>query len=369
MELPLRAVRAIFSDIDGTLVHYAHVLERSGYSLNGADSDKDGGLAEFIHKPTGVTIPVLKVPSTTLSGGYISKKTLDLVADLRARGVIFCLLTGARTRTFMKRHETRTIPFPDFGVCEGGGKIFTFHESTGAAELDESWIQQFAHIAGDWQQLDTDPLERQGLLWDCFREMHKAGYNLDAVSLSTGFYVDVRTVRKQKLDEDGQQAAASTEDSGDMFVSLQAEEEAARSLFCGSEGNFSDRFGVSFVMNLGKGHVAPNGCNKRKAVEYIMQKTGQWLSLTTKTTWNLPSFASQEWSPALRTAVQLASWISTLLLVWVVWSMVLHQDGRLALLGKEELRNSGHRGFENTVGSGKLPAACSGWLLSYRVWP
>ncbi|CAE7254839.1 hypothetical protein AK812_SmicGene41205 [Symbiodinium microadriaticum] len=274
MELPLRAVRAIFSDIDGTLVHYAHVLERSGYCLNRADADKDGGLTEFIHKPTGATIPALKVPSTTLSGGYISKKTVDLVADLRARGVIFCLLTGARTRTFMKRHETQTIPFPDFGVCEGGGKIFTFNESTGAAELDEKWIEQFARIAGDWRQLDSDPLERQGLLWDCFREMHKAGYNLDAVSLSTGFYVDVRKVRKQKSDEDGQQAAASTEDSRDMFVSLETEEEAARGLFCGGEGNFSDRFGVGFVMNLGKGHVAPTGCNKRKAVEYIMQKTG-----------------------------------------------------------------------------------------------
>ena len=118
MELPLRAVRAIFSDIDGTLVHYAHVLERSGYCLNGADADEDGGLTEFIHKPTGTKIPVLKVPSTTLSGGYVSKKTMDLVADLRARGVIFCLLTGARTCTFMKRHETRTIPFPDPQVLQ-----------------------------------------------------------------------------------------------------------------------------------------------------------------------------------------------------------------------------------------------------------
>jgi len=274
MELPLRAVRAIFSDIDGTLVHYAHVLERSGYCLNGADADEDGGLTEFIHKPTGTKIPVLKVPSTTLSGGYVSKKTMDLVADLRARGVIFCLLTGARTCTFMKRHETRSIPFPDFGVCEGGGKIFTFNESTGAAELDEEWIKQFAVIAGDWQQLDSDPLERRGLLWDCFREMHKAGYHLDAVSLSTGFYVDVRKGRKQNSDEDGQQAAKRAEDFGDMFASLEAEEEAARALFCGSEGNFLDRFGVGFVMNLGKGHVAPIGCNKRKAVEYIMQKAG-----------------------------------------------------------------------------------------------
>ena len=282
IQLPLKAVRAVFSDVDGTLVHYAHVLERSGYCLAGGNDStslEDGSMTEFIHETTNTRIPVLKVPSTTLHGGYISQKTMDLVAELRARGVIFCLLTGARTQTFLKRHDTRTLPLPDFGVCEGGGKIFTFNNATAAAELDQEWIAQFAGVCGDWQQLDRPPLEREGKLWDCFRLMHEDGYTLDAKSLSTGFYVDVRKGRKPPTDsaqgKPKSEGADGVADSGDMFTALEAEEERAKALFTGgADVSFRHRFGLEFVMNLGKGHVSPVGCNKRKAVEYIMSRAG-----------------------------------------------------------------------------------------------
>ncbi|CUG06574.1 Hypothetical protein, putative, partial [Bodo saltans] len=147
----------------------------------------------FLHTPSGTKVPSVKVPSLTLGGGYVSLASLELAEELRCRfGVSIILMTGARTSTMLMRRKSGTIPIVDYDVCEGGGKVF---EVFGRPTLEEptlcpSWTAQFVSTTGAPEQLDSDPLTRQGPLWDVFRILHADGYHLDAKSFSTSFLVD-----------------------------------------------------------------------------------------------------------------------------------------------------------------------------------
>lgn len=90
--------KLIFSDIDGTLVHIADdKLQRYG------TLSEDGRVFRVAEDSTGpVAVRPLPVSSTG-TVAFISEKTLKLVAELRKKGHIFVLISGARSSTFMER--------------------------------------------------------------------------------------------------------------------------------------------------------------------------------------------------------------------------------------------------------------------------
>jgi len=92
---------AVFSDIDGTLVHYPVDLSKEDNSL-------------LIHLP----------PSKTGTRGVISRKTLYLCQKLRSvnNGTPLILVSGMRTTTLFQRMPY--LPTADAYVCESGGRIF-----------------------------------------------------------------------------------------------------------------------------------------------------------------------------------------------------------------------------------------------------
>lgn len=91
--------KLIFSDIDGTLVHIADdKLQRYG------TLSEDGRLFRVAEESTGPALAVRPLPvSSTGTVAFISEKTLKLVAELRKKGHIFVLISGARSSTFMER--------------------------------------------------------------------------------------------------------------------------------------------------------------------------------------------------------------------------------------------------------------------------
>ena len=94
-----RHKHAVFSDIDGTLVHYPVDLSKEDNSL-------------LIHLP----------PSKTGTRGVISRKTLYLCQKLRSNGTPLILVSGMRTTTLFQRMPY--LPTADAYVCESGGRIF-----------------------------------------------------------------------------------------------------------------------------------------------------------------------------------------------------------------------------------------------------
>lgn len=91
--------KLIFSDIDGTLVHIADdKLQRYG------TLSEDGRLFRVAEESTGPALAVRPLPvSSTGTVAFISEKTLKLVAELRKKGHLFVLISGARSSTFMER--------------------------------------------------------------------------------------------------------------------------------------------------------------------------------------------------------------------------------------------------------------------------
>ena len=92
---------AVFSDVDGTLVHYPDDLSKEDNSL-------------LIHLP----------PSKTGTRGVISRQTLYLCQKLRSvnNGTPLILVSGMRTTTLFQRMPY--LPTADAYVCESGGRIF-----------------------------------------------------------------------------------------------------------------------------------------------------------------------------------------------------------------------------------------------------
>ena len=101
-------VKIVFSDIDGSLVHYDKSYDNDQQQeLNGVDDNK------LIFLP----------PSATGLQGVISSQTLQLCQKLRLeKNVKLVLITGARTSTLLNRLPY--LPKADVYVSEGGGRIF-----------------------------------------------------------------------------------------------------------------------------------------------------------------------------------------------------------------------------------------------------
>lgn len=307
-------LRAIFSDIDGTIVHYDAKLKKQGYELveilehdnNNNSSSYDSRIHIWKHVSTGITVPALTVPSATLGGGFISVATLQFVKKLRQEhGVKFCLLTGARTSTFLTRAASGSLPEFDFGVCEGGGKIYRpssrsekLNENENQKnmnmnlELDEDWINSFSKSIGDWKEnrkkFPDHPEKRQGPLWTLYNRLKtekdlllsktsevneqnvsEGGFpKLDATSFDSAFMVDLRQLHQpnqsnqQQQDEKPKLLVCGVEEVSELEGGLKA--------VISNSDEFKDLLTV--FVNLGKGHVTAKGCTKADVVEYLANK-------------------------------------------------------------------------------------------------
>lgn len=244
----------IFSDIDGTVVHYEKDMHSQGYTLESTGVDSQGRETAVFSHVSGRNVRCLKVPSLTLGGGFISEATLSLVDVLRDEfGVYFVLMTGARTSTMLMRRASATLPKTEFDVCEGGGSMWRRQSCDDKQDVPHmvEWSRQFEPLCGPPQ--DEDAEFRQGALWDIYRTLIEDGFALDAKSFSTSFLVLVSESPRVK--------------SGHMSV------DEAQFYLRNRFGNTTDLGGKGFwyVTNLGKGQVICSGSGKHEAMKFILE--------------------------------------------------------------------------------------------------
>lgn len=190
-------ILVVFSDLDGTLIHYPDKIPKGNH--------------------------LLKLPaSSTGMRGVISSKTLSLVQQIRAKGTRFVLVSGMRTTTFLSR--VKYLPRADAYCTEAGGRIFyatddisskeafvvTPERYDGAEEKDLEafglvedlgWRSEMEKVTGTFMSADLNDLssnpskvvnlnERDGLLWDFARDLVSKGYVLDLKGYSACFRVN-----------------------------------------------------------------------------------------------------------------------------------------------------------------------------------
>mmetsp|Transcript_7856 Transcript_7856/g.11322 ORF Transcript_7856/g.11322 Transcript_7856/m.11322 type:complete len:389 (-) Transcript_7856:103-1269(-) len=197
------SIQVIFSDVDGTLVHYPE------------DAEKHKGIP-------GNRILALP-PSSTGMRGIISSRTLTQCQSLRQYGKKLVIISGMRTATLLKRLPY--LPRSDAYCAEAGGRIFyptpidadytgpviKLEPCDGASPKDLTpfgivedlnWRARMERIeaAGvdgfvgmELANSDQDSIpvsERRGLLWDWAGALVSKGYVLDTKGYSTCFRVN-----------------------------------------------------------------------------------------------------------------------------------------------------------------------------------
>jgi hypothetical protein len=127
------ALKIIFSDIDGSLIHYPKQHDKTQQNDNN----------KILELP----------PSATGLRGIISSQTLATCRDLRVKkGVKLVLVTGARTSTLLNRLPY--LPKADAYCTEAGGRIFY------PVDIDSNDEELFQ------SQLTYTPLEYSGAIAD-----------------------------------------------------------------------------------------------------------------------------------------------------------------------------------------------------------
>lgn len=223
---PPACARLLFTDIDGTIVHYPDAQARWGAPKSGAawgaDSNDggDGDRVEWVDKvgqrrgrgrrdarawrpcratprtprqATGDAHPLLLLPpSTTGKRGAISLKTLRLLASAPAGGVGVVVVSGARTATLAAR--LAFLP-PALAVAsENGGRLWWADpERPTLARLreDTAWRDRHAASAGPRAGDGKKPEDREGPLWDAYRQFKALGWSPDASGYTTAFRLPV----------------------------------------------------------------------------------------------------------------------------------------------------------------------------------
>ena len=206
-EEQLATTRIVFSDVDGTLVHYPRPLP-----------DNDANI---------IALP----PSSTGMRAIISPETLRLCRDIRQRGRKLVLVSGMRTTTLL--HRLPYLPRADAYCSEAGGRIFYPTTSTSTTtssnsstegyitplpyegaltddlqafglQEDLEWRQIMEKAAGPdgfigqeikvlLTQAKAPPLvpaaARQGPLWEFAQSLERRGLVLDTKGYATSFRV------------------------------------------------------------------------------------------------------------------------------------------------------------------------------------
>jgi len=108
-------LKLVFSDIDGTLVHY----NDDGNAAQQHEDDRRGVLLRLPASATGTV-------------GVISAETLRQCREIRKRGVKLVLISGARTQTLLQRLPY--LPKADAYCSEAGSRVFLVSSSDDARE-------------------------------------------------------------------------------------------------------------------------------------------------------------------------------------------------------------------------------------------
>ncbi|EME31588.1 uncharacterized protein Gasu_12590 [Galdieria sulphuraria] len=225
-----RQIRIVFSDLDGTLVHYPQELKR--YSQ--IEQLNDG---KFVvrYKDSGEERICLALPSTTRGYSLISLETCQRIEEIREKGVYFVYISGARTVTFENRRSL--LPIVDFEVFENGGVI------TQQGKVDQEWQQTISSFIGSNYSLRTPVEERQGSLWDAYRLLLQKGFKLDA----DGYLTQFRVKKPQ----------GNTELDKEWSI---------------MESEIQQKLNVKVVCNLNELDVIPSIAGKENAAKHILKK-------------------------------------------------------------------------------------------------
>ena len=135
------------------------------------------------------------LPTSTMGPGLFSERSAELIAALRAAGVIFVYVTGARKSTMIQRLPL--LAPADFAVAETGGRMYVTAGSVGSDPLlDPEWTRRIEAEVGPIEAEGTrgiaDIAERQGALWDWCRELTRRGLQCDTRAYTCCFRVDCK---------------------------------------------------------------------------------------------------------------------------------------------------------------------------------
>lgn len=196
----------IFSDIDGTCVHYdmgETLVPFQGNGLERLGLEK----AQF---PDGRTEWVVALPeSSSGSRGIVSVKTLDMYEKLRRLGKKVVLVSGCRFATLLQRLPY--LPKADAYVCESGGRILIPNAPQDPTILSEdiSWRNQHVGLPPK-QPSGVMPREYEGDLWSFYRDISSKGISIDIKNYSTAFRVKDSRLSPSDVAEYSSNLACST---------------------------------------------------------------------------------------------------------------------------------------------------------------
>lgn len=188
----------VFSDIDGTCVHYDMGETLVPFC---AEVDFEGetplGLERAEFQKDDARAWVLALPeSSSGSRGIISVDTLKAYARLQDFGCRVILVSGCRCSTLIQRIPY--LPQADAYVCESGGRIF--YPAQGGLSLVEDLVWRNAHSSLPPVQPSTvAPETYSGDLWEFYRNLKSKGINIDSKNYSTAFRVKDKRVSGQDV--------------------------------------------------------------------------------------------------------------------------------------------------------------------------
>ena len=229
-------LRAIFSDLDGTIVHFPKWFEAHGTKVVSRDLERKRAVVE---SPSGETRECRLLPSSTMGDGFVSERTIELVRELRDEGILFVIVTAARKSTLFERQPM--LPACDAACCETGSRVYLGTDD-GLDGLDLEWAARFEHITGPLER-EVEVAERPEPLWAFFRTLQSSvpGLKCDSRSYYGCFRVDTKD---------------------DPTVEAALREAIAAHL----------PDGVDWAMNLGKFDFYPAVSGKGNVVGYLQAK-------------------------------------------------------------------------------------------------
>lgn len=191
--------RLLFTDIDGTLVHYGDAQNAWGASApsagGGSATNRESEWVDWADAATGALHRVLHLPpSSTGKRGAIGELTLRLLAEAHAQGdVAVVVVSGARSTTLSSRLPC--LPPATALAAENGGRLW-WHRADrptlAQLEEDASWRDAHAVGAGPRANDALAPLHRSGPLWDAYRAFISDGWTPDAAGYTTSFRLPLR---------------------------------------------------------------------------------------------------------------------------------------------------------------------------------
>ncbi|KAL7698395.1 hypothetical protein N2W54_001471 [Lotmaria passim] len=347
-------VTAVFSDIDGTLVHYAKTLHKLGYEkLESAplswrkDDEKFEDCVDRLlwecypsalrderfaavpcqywrHTQSGRVVKAYELYNLSLAGAVISENTILLMELLQCgsslyRGlgiatmnsvkrtiapkpVVCCLITGARTSTFLRRRHGGSLPQTAFESCEGGSKLWCrlvdpagwfkdeaevsdggsqgkskaalFYSAAEDAPMDVEWTNRFSEVTGfhaDKSVEDSRHLrDSKRTIWSLETELNEGGFSTDHRDYDTSFLIDIRNspcVRSSPLHE----PSAATQFPLLFDDALEAEKYVVSRF----RETYNELYGVELFVNLGKGQVNARGSGKQGVMLHVLDKVAE----------------------------------------------------------------------------------------------